>query len=102
MKNLLALALFAAACGKSAPATDTVALGDSGFSIDVPKGWTVEVPMKGFYDFKASGRNAHGAPQIMESEMSLGTVDEAVKNHCEGLEVTGKDALPAGGYWVTC
>jgi hypothetical protein len=106
MKMMIALGLcIAAGCGKSDSSksggggdTETVALGDSGFTVDVPKGWTVDAPMKGFYDFKG-GR---GGPQIMESEMGIGTLDETIKNHCDGRTVTGKDALPGGGYWLTC
>jgi hypothetical protein len=109
MKTIIVVLLAAAACGKSDKSssggggggggeTATIALGDSGFTVDAPKGWTVESQMKGFYDFKG-GR---GGPQIMESQMPPGTLDDAVKNDCDGRTVTGKDALPGGGWWLTC
>jgi hypothetical protein len=91
------LIAIAAACGKGG-GVETVPLGETGYVVDVPKGWTIESEMKGFYGFK----HQHGAPQIMESPIPAPSIDEIVKSRCEGREVVSKEALPSGGAIVTC
>jgi len=105
MKKLSALLLglsVVAACGKGgggAAKMKTVDLGDTGFVIDVPDGWSVEVPMKGFFDFKG-GRPA---PQVMVSPSKAQSADELVTSHCEGRTTdVKKETLPSGGAFVSC
>ena len=103
MKQLSAIlfVLVVGACGKGgsgAAKMKTVDLGDSGFVVDVPEGWSVQVPMKGFFDFKG-GRPA---PQIMVSPMKASSADEIVKGHCDGRADIKKEALPGGGAFVSC
>src|SRR5205809_251697 len=95
-RSILVLAVLTA-CGKKGSDTATVDLGSSGFVVDVPSGWTVESPMKGFYSFKG-GR---GGPQIMESEMAPGAVDDGVKSQCEGRSDVQKGTV-GSGWWLTC
>jgi hypothetical protein len=96
---LVCLVVAAAACGKKgSDKPKPIDLGSSGFTVDVPEGWEIDSPMKGFYDFK----HQHGAPQIMESEMAVGNVDDAVKGQCEGRGEVQKGTLPGGGWWLTC
>ncbi|HEY1557381.1 MAG TPA: hypothetical protein VGF94_21245 [Kofleriaceae bacterium] len=101
MTKLLALMVIAAACGKGANKgveTETVALADTGYVVDVPKGWTVEVPMKGFYSFKG----AHGAPQILDSPGAR-SADDIATAECAGRTDIKKETLPNGaGAAVTC
>lgn len=100
-KTLLVSLLFAVACGKGgggAAKMKTVDLGDSGYVIDVPDGWSVEVPMKGFFEFKG-GRPS---PQLMQSPIPAPTPDELAASRCEGRTVQTKEALPAGGSFVSC
>jgi hypothetical protein len=112
-KITIAVLMFAAACSKGGDKdkggggggggeTTTVDLAASGYVVDVPKGWTVDSQMKGFYDFKDNGHMAHGAPQIMESDMPAGTVDDAVKSECDGRTDVQKGTFGANGWWVTC
>jgi hypothetical protein len=109
-RSILLFAILAAACGSKKDTggssgggeTETVALGSSGFVVDVPKGWTVDTPMQHFYGFKDGGHMAHNAPQISETEMSAGTVDDAVKSRCEGRSDVQKGTLAGNGFWVTC
>jgi len=96
-RALLALILVAACGGKKGSDTATVDLGTTGFVVDVPSGWTVDSPMQGFYGFKG-GR---GGPQIMESQMAPGTVDDAAKTACEGRSDVQKGAV-GSGWWLTC
>ena len=92
-----AAATAATACSKGGDSKATVALGQSGFVVDIPSDWKVETPMAGFYEFKG-GR---GAPQVMESPIGVGNVDDAVKGHCEGRTEIQKGTLPTG-FWLTC
>src|SRR5580698_1344266 len=78
--------------------TETVALGTTGYVVDVPKGWTVEVPMDGFFELKG-GRNK---PQIMMTQSAASTPDELVKTYCDGRPDIQKGTLPGGGVWVAC
>ncbi len=55
--------------------------------------------MKGFYELKDGAHHAHGAPQILESSLEQGTLDELVKTECEGRTDMKKGELP-GGFWV--
>jgi hypothetical protein len=108
-RSILFITILAAACGSKKDGssngggeTEAVALGSSGFVADVPKGWTVNSDGPHFYDFKDGGRTAHNAPQIMESEMPAGTVDDMAKSRCEGRSDIQKGTLPGNGFWVTC
>lgn len=98
---LVSVILAVVACGKGGGGSakmKTVDLGDSGYVIDVPDGWSVEVPMKGFFDFKG-GRPS---PQVMQSPIPAPTPDELATNRCEGRTVQTKEALPGGGAFVSC
>ncbi len=96
---MVAAALSAlAACGKGGASTHTVALGDSGFVVDIPSDWKVESPMKGFYELEG-GR---GGPQIMEAPVAAGTGEQMIKSACEGRTELKQGTLPGGGYWFTC
>lgn len=100
-KTILVSLLFAVACGKGgggAAKMKTVDLGDSGYVIDVPDGWSVEVPMKGFFELKG-GRPS---PQLMQSPIAPPSLDELVANRCEGRTVQTKETLPGGGVFVSC
>jgi hypothetical protein len=110
-RSILLFAILVAACGSKKDGgtsgggggeTQTVDLGTSGFVVDVPKGWTVETPMPNSYDFKDNGHMAHGAPQIMEMQMPVGSLDETVKGRCEGRSDVQKGTLPGNGFWATC
>jgi hypothetical protein len=97
--SLIVLALATVACGKKSagPELTTVPLGDTGFVLDVPKGWSVDVAMEGFFRFKGG----HG-PQISESETRAHDVEELAKEACDGKTITVKEALPGGGAVVAC
>jgi hypothetical protein len=82
---------------KDAPETETIALGTTGYVVDVPKGWTVEVPMAGFFEFKG-GRPK---PQIMMTEGAPESLDDLVKGTCDGRPDIQKGTL-ANGVWVAC
>jgi hypothetical protein len=99
------IVLVAAACSKGgggggagSPATQTVALGTTGYVVDVPNGWTVESPMDGFFELE--GGRPH--PQIMRSPIKPQALDELVKSRCEGRTVLQKETLPGGGVLVSC
>ena len=100
---LFGLALVGA-CGKkgggdSSPKMKTVDLGTTGFVVDVPEGWTVDVPMEGFFEFKGS----RTAPQIMVSHGKASTADEIATSRCEGrTKDVKKETLPNGGAFVSC
>src|SRR4051812_19409462 len=105
MTKLSAIVLGVAllgACGKKAdsgPKMKTVDLGTTGFVVDVPDGWSVEVPMEGFFEFKGS----HSAPQIMVSHGKASSADELVTSRCEGrTKDVKKETLPSGGAFVSC
>jgi hypothetical protein len=91
---------LAAACGSDGPGKlHTVDLGDTGFVIDIPEGWKVESPMKGFFDLE--GGRPH--PQIMISMSKANTVDELVaSSSCQGRTVVAKESLASGGAFVSC
>jgi hypothetical protein len=106
MKRFIVIACVLAACGKGDKGggggggggeTETVPLGTSGFVVDVPKGTKVDSPMQGFFDLKG-----HGLPQIRTSHMAIGTLDDEVKQRCEGKTDVQKGTLPGGGYFYTC
>jgi len=89
------------ACGKSSSGKvelEAVALGDTGYVVDVPKGWTVEVPMSGFFELK--GGRPH--PQIMTAPAPPSALDELVKSTCEGRGEIHKEQLAGGGVFVSC
>ena len=97
---LLGLALVGA-CGKggdSGPKMKTLDLGTTGYVVDVPDGWTVEVPMDGFFDFKG-GRPS---PQIMTMHTKVNTPDDIATSRCEGRKDIKKETLPGGGSFVAC
>jgi len=109
MKQTIVALVIVAACSKGGNKdkagggeTQPVDLGTSGYVVDVPKGWTVESQMKGFYDFKDNGHMAHNAPQVMEQDMAAGTLDDAVKGRCEGRTDIQKGTLPNNGWWLAC
>ncbi|HTR49699.1 MAG TPA: hypothetical protein VMJ10_03265 [Kofleriaceae bacterium] len=99
--GLIAVVVVAACGNKSdkgggAAETETVALADTGYVIDVPKGTTVEVPMKGFYSFKG----ARGMPQVLDSPGAR-SPDDIANAECEGRTDVKKEKL-ANGAAVTC
>jgi hypothetical protein len=98
---LLGLALVGA-CGKggdSGPKMKTLDLGTTGYVVDVPDGWSVEVPMDGFFEFKG-GRPS---PQIMVSPSKADTADDIATSRCEGrTKDVKKETLPSGGAFVSC
>jgi hypothetical protein len=99
IKHLFLAALCAAACSKSGSTKmKTVDLGDTGYVIDVPDDWSVESPMKGFFELK--GGRPH--PQIMTTPEPPSTIDELAKSTCEGQKDIVKETLPGGGVAVTC
>ena len=102
MYKAFAVIALVAACGKSADKgggaveTEAVALGDTGYVIDLPKGTTVETPMKGFYSFKG----ARGLPQVLDSPGAR-SADDIAKAECEGRTDVKKEKLATGAA-VTC
>jgi hypothetical protein len=103
MKQLSVLLLgFLVACGKGGGGDTakmkTVDLGDTGYVIDVPDGWTVDMPMKGFFDFKGG----KPSPQVMISPTKASPVDELATDRCEGRKDIKKETLPGGGAFVSC
>ena len=109
MKQTILALVILAACSKGGNKdkagggeTAPVDLGTSGYVVDAPKGWTVKSEMKGFYDFEDSGHMAHGAPQIMESDMAADKLDDAVKTECEGRTDVQKGTIGTNGWWLTC
>lgn len=98
---LLGLALVGA-CGKggdSGPKMKTLDLGTTGYVVDVPDGWTVEVPMDGFFEFKG-GRPS---PQVMISPTKASSADEIATSRCEGrTKDVKKETLAGGGAFVSC
>ena len=106
MKQLSAIllsVLVVGACGKGGGGggekLKTVDLGSTGYVIDVPDGWTVDVPMDGFFDFKG-GRPT---PQVMTMPTHVNTPDELVTSRCEGrTKDVKKETLPGGGSFVSC
>ncbi len=91
-----------AACGKDgggAAKMKTIDLADTGFVVDVPDGWSAEVPMKGFVQFKGG----HPSPQVMISKVKAQSADELVTSFCDGRTTdVKKEALPNGGAFVSC
>lgn len=84
--------------GGSSAVPPTPSLGTTGYVVDVPKGWTIESPMDGF--FELAGGRPH--PQIMVSPIKPPSLDELVKSGCEGRTEVQKETLPGGGVFVSC
>jgi hypothetical protein len=98
---LLGVLLAGGACGKggsSGPKTKTVDLGTTGYVVDVPDDWKLDVPMDGFFDFDGRG----STPQIMTMPTKVNTPDELATSRCEGRKDIKKETLPGGGSFVAC
>ena len=93
----LAIALVLA-CSTPRPELQTVELGATGYVIDVPKGWTVESPMSGFYELKGG----HPHPQIITAPAPPSDLETLAKNTCDGRRDVRKEHLPGGGVLVAC
>lgn len=113
--GVVVIALLAgAACSKksSGPAQggggggdgkpQTLAIGDTGFVVDVPAGWVIKENQKGM--FLASGNlgDKHRAVHIEEATFAASKPDELAGTACDGRKVATSEALPAAGAALTC
>jgi len=93
--------LVVVACGQddgARPRLCPVALGHSGFVVDVPAGWTVKSPIDGIYQLVGGAP----APQIIWWLGKMPTRVELRSDTCRGHQMIEEQALPGGGLFVTC
>jgi hypothetical protein len=78
----------------------TLAIGDSGFVVDVPAGWTLNEDRKGMYTVKLPTH--HGLH--IEEETFPASKPEELAEPCQerGRTIATSEALPSGGAVVTC
>ena len=110
--GMLVIALVAiGACHKKssgqAPAAgdgkpQTLPIGDTGFVVDVPAGWSLKENQKGMFVASGGTGNAHRVVHVEEAAFAASKPDELAGTACDGRKVATSEALPTGGAVLTC